>query len=98
VRTVEALDRINRRVPFPVKGFIHSDNGSEFINSHFLYYCEHFDSLGARVYRTRRGCKEDNGFGERSHRTDDEEFYIPKVLGVYDSGGFLEVGRKWLWY
>jgi len=52
----------------------------------------------ARVYRARKGCKEDNGFVERSHRTDDEEFYIPKVLGVYDSGGFLEVGRKWLWY
>jgi len=49
---------------------------------------EHFDSLGARVYRTRKGCKEDNGFVERSHRTDDEEFYIPKVLGFMIVVGF----------
>ena len=40
-RTVEALEAIKGRLPFELKG-IHSDNGSEFINGHFL--CELFSA------------------------------------------------------
>jgi len=64
-RTVEALDRINRRVPFPVKG-IHSDNGSEFINSHFLYYCE---VERINFTRSRPDKKDDNSYVEQKNWT-----------------------------
>ena len=39
IHTLEATKRIRSRLPFPLLG-IDSDNGSEFINEHFLYYCK----------------------------------------------------------
>ena len=39
VHTLEAMRKIEQRLPFPLKG-IDSDNGSEFINQHFLNYCK----------------------------------------------------------
>jgi len=37
---VQALDRVRQLLPFPMLGF-DSDNGSEFINTELLAYCEH---------------------------------------------------------
>ncbi|OGH18230.1 MAG: hypothetical protein A3F31_01715 [Candidatus Levybacteria bacterium RIFCSPHIGHO2_12_FULL_38_12] len=34
--------------------------------------------LGATIHQNHKGRPEENGFVERSHRTDDEELYIPK--------------------
>lgn len=39
VHTLEAMKSIEKRLPFPLRG-IDSDNGSEFINQHFLNYCK----------------------------------------------------------
>lgn len=39
IHTLEAMKSIEKRLPFPLRG-IDSDNGSEFINQHFLNYCK----------------------------------------------------------
>ncbi len=35
---------------------------------------------------------------ERSHRTDDEEFYLPCLGKVRDTEGFLRLAQRWQWY
>jgi hypothetical protein len=40
--TLNAMKEIKNRLPFPLLG-IDSDNGSEFINNHFFYYCKEND-------------------------------------------------------
>ncbi len=61
----EALDRIKRRLPFPVLG-IDSDNDSAFINNHLLRYCQehHITFTRTRAYR-----KNDNCFVEQKNYT-----------------------------
>jgi hypothetical protein len=44
------------------------------------------------------GRKEYNGRVERSHRTDDEEFYLPCVLELASVEAFLGAGLGWLYY
>jgi hypothetical protein len=53
-------------------------------------------SLGAHLGRILLGRKEDNGRVERSHRTDDEEFYLPCVLSLESVEAFLDAGLGWL--
>ena len=40
--TLNAMKEIQQHLPFPLRG-IDSDNGSEFINYHFFYYCKEHD-------------------------------------------------------
>jgi hypothetical protein len=47
VHTIAALGYLRKAVPFEVKG-IDSDNGSEFINHHFLTYCTDNDLVFTR--------------------------------------------------
>lgn len=54
--TFEAMMEIERRLPFPLKG-IDSDNGSEFINFHFVDYCK---KEGIVFTRSRPSRKNDN--------------------------------------
>jgi len=56
VWTIEALDDIVNSSPFAVY-HIHSDNGSEFINSHLLEYCR---VRGIRFTRSREHVSNDN--------------------------------------
>ena len=53
----EAIQRIRERLPFPLRG-LDSDNGSEFINSDLLRYCEqqHLTFTRARPYRKNDNC------------------------------------------
>jgi len=44
------------------------------------------------------GRKAYNGRVERSHRTDDEEFYLPCVLSLDTVEAFLGAGLGWLYY
>ena len=55
--TLEALDSISRSIPFKLQG-IDSDNGSEFINAHFIEYCQknHITFTRARPYRKNDNC------------------------------------------
>lgn len=45
-----------------------------------------FGPLGAKLVRFPLGRKGYNGRVERSHRTDDEEFYLPLLLGMRATG------------
>lgn len=55
--TLEALKEIEERSPFPILG-IDSDNGSEFINSHFVKFCEEnkITFTRSRAYRKNDSC------------------------------------------
>lgn len=57
VHMVAAVGRVRARMPFALKGF-DSDNGSEFINAHFLRYCEREDLVftRSRPYTKNDGC------------------------------------------
>lgn len=50
---IEAID--HAATPFPILG-IDSDNGSGFINHHFLHYCEQYRITFTRVERNVTGC------------------------------------------
>jgi hypothetical protein len=54
--------------------------------------------LGAQLGRIPLGRKAYNGRVERSHRTDDEEFYLPCVLSLDTVEAFLDAGLGWLYY
>jgi len=54
--------------------------------------------LGARLGRIPLGRKAYNGCVERSHRTDDEEFYLPCVLSLDTMEAFLGAGLGWSYY
>lgn len=57
VHMVEAMREIRARLPFELRG-IDSDNGSEFINGHFLRYCAEEDLVftRGRPYTKNDGC------------------------------------------
>ena len=46
----------------------------------------------------RKGKPEDNGFVERSHRTDDEEFYRLEKRGFKDLKDFMLKASEWIYY
>jgi len=54
--------------------------------------------LGAVLARYPKGRKGYNGRVERSHRTDDEEFYIPCLLDIKNDAGLLRKASGWLYY
>lgn len=51
--------------------------------------------LNARLNRIPKGKKEYNGRVERSHRTDDEEFYLPFILSIKNEKDFLSKVQGW---
>jgi len=55
--TINAIDIIKKNLPFPILG-IHSDNGSEFINAHFIKYCKENNILftRSRPYKKNDTC------------------------------------------
>jgi len=54
--------------------------------------------LGIQLVRIPKGKKEYNGFVERSHRTDDEEFYIPYILKLQHLKEWAGIALWWIWY
>ncbi|MGC8817544.1 MAG: helix-turn-helix domain-containing protein, partial [Candidatus Hadarchaeum sp.] len=59
---------------------------------------KHYEPVGARLARIPLGRKEHNGRVERSHRTDDEEFYIPFLDKVRTEEGLLRKAAGWVYY
>lgn len=51
--------------------------------------------LGVNPSVIRRGHPEDNAYVERSHRTDDEECYVPLGLHCKDEASFLKCVQWW---
>jgi len=58
----------------------------------------YLNPLGARLVRIPKGRKTYNGRVERSHRTDDEEFYVPSILEIRDRREFHERAARWIRY
>ena len=59
---------------------------------------KYFTPLGARLVKIPLGRKEHNGRVERSHRTNDEEFYIPFLAKVQNEESFLWKGAGWTYH
>ena len=85
-------------------GFYHSiniqtDGGVEFAASAPGSFKRNLERVfkPLRVTRTlvRKNHPEDNAFVERSHRTDDEEFYIPYLLTIKNEKDFIKRGIWW---
>ncbi|ACX52299.1 Integrase catalytic region [Ammonifex degensii KC4] len=82
--------------------FIQTDNGSEFggpPNSRKRKLMSLiFSRLDCQLLNIPAGRKEANGYVERSHRTDDEEFYIPYLAGIRSQKDFLISAQRWILY
>jgi transposase-like protein len=57
-----------------------------------------FEPLGAQLVRFPLGRKGYNGRVERSHRTDDEEFYLPLLETIPNEQAFLRRAAQWVYY
>jgi putative transposase len=57
-----------------------------------------YGPLGARLARIPLGKKGYNGRVERSHRSDDEEFYIPFLANIGDEQQLLQKAAGWLYF
>ncbi|MEO0093977.1 MAG: helix-turn-helix domain-containing protein, partial [candidate division WOR-3 bacterium] len=55
-------------------------------------------NLGAEITRIQKGKKEQNGYVERSHRTDDEELYIPYGNKITDVSSQFTLAYAWIRY
>ena len=51
--------------------------------------------MNVNLIRIPKGKKEYNGMVERSHRTDDEEFYIPFAKKANNQTQFLKLANNW---
>lgn len=56
------------------------------------------EPLNAQLCRYPKGRKQYNGRVERSHRTDDEEFYRPYLLQAEDPPHLLAYSHHWLYF
>ena len=53
---------------------------------------------GGRLIQNHKGHPEENAHLERSHRTDDEEFYIPRVLQIKSEKELLDEALGYIYY
>jgi transposase InsO family protein len=67
---VDFIDQVKQALPFVIKQ-VQTDNGSEFSET----FSWHLEDLGIHHRKTRIRSPEENVKVERSHRTDEEEFY-----------------------
>ena len=73
---VSALEQIEQRLPFPLRG-IDSDNGSEFINTHLFNFCQKRpNNRSVQFTRSRPYKKDDNAHVEQKNWT-----HVRKLLG-----------------
>lgn len=54
--------------------------------------------FGCRLIQNHKGHPEENAHLERSHRTDDDEFYIPRVLQITSEHQLLDEALGYLYY
>jgi transposase-like protein len=77
------------------------DNGEEFGGKSWMKVQDLrklIGGFGCRLIRNRRGHAEENAHIERSHRTDDEEFYIPRVLNIKNEADLLKEAMGYIYY
>jgi transposase len=80
---------------------LQTDNGEEFGGKsveklEYLNRCI-FRPLNGRLIHIPKGRKEYNAFVERSHQTDDNEFYIPQLELCRDVREFFLRAMRWQW-
>jgi len=83
--------------------FFQTDNGSEFggpspSRKRSLMQKAIFDPLGVSLLNIPPRQKQFNTFVERSHRTDDEEFYTINLSRVTSRPAFLKMAQDWILY
>jgi len=54
--------------------------------------------FGCRLIQNHKGHPEENAHLERSHRTDDEEFYIPRTLSITNEQQLLDEAMGYVYY
>jgi len=77
------------------------DNGEEFGGKSFMKMKELrklLKGLGCRVIQNRKGHCEENAHVERSHRTDDDEFYIPRIDKINNRDEFYNESFQYIYY
>lgn len=77
------------------------DNGEEFGGKSWMKLQELrklISAFGCRIIQNRKGHPEDNSHLERSHRTDDEEFYIPRIFKIKSDKDLLQEGFNYIYY
>ncbi len=77
------------------------DHGEEFGGKSWLKIIELrklISGFGCRLIQNHKGHCEENAHLERSHRTDDEEFYIPRVLSISSEKELLDEALGYLYY
>jgi len=77
------------------------DNGEEFGGQSWMKVTELrklIRGFGCRLIQNHKGHCEENAHLERSHRTDDEEFYIPRVLDIKSEADLLNEAMGYIYY
>jgi transposase len=54
--------------------------------------------FGCRLIQNHKKSPQENAQLERSHRTDDEEFYIPRILSIKTKGEFYQETLQYIYY
>lgn len=86
---------IKSRIVFTV------DHGEEFGGKSWMKVQELrklISAFGCRLIQNRKGHPEDNSHLERSHRTDDEEFYIQRVFKIKSEEDLLKEALNYIYY
>lgn len=77
------------------------DHGEEFGGKSWLKLTELrklLSGFGCKLVQNHLSHPEENAHLERSHRTDDEEFYIPRILKIHNRQEFFEEAFQYLYY
>ena len=77
------------------------DNGEEFGGKSWIKVRELrklISGFGCRLIQNHKGHAEENAHLERSHLTDDEEFYIPRVLHMKSEADLLDEATGYIYY
>ncbi len=77
------------------------DNGEEFGGKSWLKVRELrklISGFGCRLIQNHKGHCEENAHLERSHRTDDDEFYIPRALEIKSETDLLNESMGYIYY
>ena len=77
------------------------DNGEEFGGKSWLKVAELrklIAGFGCRLTQNHKGHCEENAHLERSHRTDDEEFYIPRTMAITSDATLLDEALGYIYY
>ncbi len=86
---------VKRQIVFTV------DNGEEFGGKSWLKVQDLrklISGFGCRLIQNHKGHAEENAHIERSHRTDDDEFYIPRVMKIKNETDLLREAMGYIYY